>query len=115
MSHGHHVTTCLRVKVVVIFFISVGNFVCIYVCRSGFVSYCVCMYVGPYLLVITEKSKVGEIDGHVIWEVKGTDILPFAKTTIHLNEMQVRILNGPCTNCPGSHTVDVQIVLVHIQ
>ena len=87
MSHGHHVTTLA----IVIFFISVGNFVCIYVCRPGFVSYCVCMYVGPYLLVVTEKSKVGEIEGHAIWEVKGTDILPFAKTTIHLNEMQVRI------------------------
>jgi hypothetical protein len=41
-------------------------------------------------LVVTEKSKVGEVDQHVIWEVKGTDIIPFTKTTIHLNELQVR-------------------------
>ena len=39
---------------------------------------------------------MGELEGHVVWEVKGSDVIPFAKTNIHLNEMQVRELGaGP--------------------
>lgn len=46
--------------------------------------------IGPYLLVVTEKQKVGELEGHIVWEVKGSDVIPFTKTNIHLNELQVR-------------------------
>ena len=49
-----------------------------------------CPSLGPYLLVVTQKQKVGELEGHVVWEVKGSDVIPFTKTNIHLNEQQVR-------------------------
>ena len=40
--------------------------------------------------MVTQKQKVGELEGHVVWEVKGSDVIPFTKTNIHLNEQQVR-------------------------
>lgn len=48
------------------------------------------LLLGPYLLVVTEKRKVGELNGHAVWEVKGCDAIPFTRTDIHLNEAQVR-------------------------
>ena len=48
------------------------------------------LLLGPYLLVVTEKRKVGELNGHAVWEVKGCDVIPFTRTDIHLNEAQVR-------------------------
>lgn len=38
----------------------------------------------------TSKEKVGEIDGHLIFEIKGFDIIPFSKSTIHLSAVQVQ-------------------------
>ena len=48
------------------------------------------LLLGPYLLVVTKKRKVGELNGHAVWEVKGCDVIPFIRTDIHLNEAQVR-------------------------
>ena len=45
--------------------------------------------IGPYLLVITKKEKVGEIEGHVIWKVTGTELHSYKKTMLHLTEKQV--------------------------
>ena len=45
--------------------------------------------VGPYLLIITKRKLVGLLNGHEIWRVVETDILPFPKTVIHLTEDQV--------------------------
>ncbi|ESN91957.1 hypothetical protein HELRODRAFT_116244 [Helobdella robusta] len=45
---------------------------------------------GPYLIVITRKIKVGEIDGKAIWKVAATELLPYQRTTLHLNEQQVQ-------------------------
>ena len=46
-------------------------------------------HVGPYLILVTEKKFVGTIEGHSIYEVKGTELLSFSKTNIHLSESQV--------------------------
>ncbi|XP_038068344.1 phosphatidylinositol-3-phosphatase SAC1-like [Patiria miniata] len=43
---------------------------------------------GPYLVVITKKSKVGEINGQTIWKVTGHELLPYKRTVMHLNEQQ---------------------------
>ncbi|KAL4234585.1 Phosphatidylinositide phosphatase SAC1 [Mactra antiquata] len=45
---------------------------------------------GPYLIVITKKEKVGEIVGHSIWKVTGTELHCFKKTMLHLTEKQSR-------------------------
>ena len=47
---------------------------------------------GPYLIVATDKKQVGKIDGSVIYEITGFDVVPFAKTSIHLSEVQVGCL-----------------------
>jgi len=44
---------------------------------------------GPYLVVITERSLVGEINGHLIWMITKTEALPYARTVFHLNSRQV--------------------------
>ena len=44
---------------------------------------------GPYLIVITRRTKVGEVNGHTIWKVTGTDVLPYKRTNYHLTEQQV--------------------------
>jgi len=43
---------------------------------------------GPHLLVITKRSSTGTINGEDIWRVEQTQILPFAKTALHLTEAQ---------------------------
>ncbi|XP_060553328.1 phosphatidylinositol-3-phosphatase SAC1-A-like isoform X2 [Ruditapes philippinarum] len=45
---------------------------------------------GPYLIVITKKEKVGEIGGHVIWKVTGTELHSYKRTMLHLTEKQTR-------------------------
>lgn len=44
---------------------------------------------GPYLIVITSKVHIGDINGHAIYKIKKTEIFPYARTTSHLNEYQV--------------------------
>jgi len=46
---------------------------------------------GPYLVVITNRAKVGEINGKAIWKVAKTEILPYKRTTLHLTETQVQV------------------------
>ncbi|KAF8781883.1 phosphatidylinositol-3-phosphatase SAC1-like [Argiope bruennichi] len=45
---------------------------------------------GPYLIVITKKSSVGSINGQSIWRIEETDVIPYARTMLHLNEDQVQ-------------------------
>eukprot|EP00112_Aurelia_sp_Birch-Aquarium-sp1_P022960 Seg666.6 transcript_id=Seg666.6/GoldUCD/mRNA.D3Y31 product="Phosphatidylinositide phosphatase SAC1-B" protein_id=Seg666.6/GoldUCD/D3Y31 len=45
---------------------------------------------GPYLLTIKKRRLVGIFNGHEIWQVKETDIVPFPKTMLHLTEEQNR-------------------------
>ena len=44
---------------------------------------------GPYLIVATRKERVGQIDGHLIFEITGFDVVPCVKSTIHLASVQV--------------------------
>lgn len=44
---------------------------------------------GPYLIVVTEAEKIGEINGQPIYQVQKTEMLSFRKTTTHLTEAQV--------------------------
>lgn len=46
---------------------------------------------GPYLVVITKCSKAGMVNGQDIWKVDETEIIPFARTFLHLNEEQVKM------------------------
>jgi hypothetical protein len=45
---------------------------------------------GPYLIVITSKVRIGDINGQAIYKVQTTDIIPYARNMSHLNENQVR-------------------------
>ena len=45
---------------------------------------------GPYLVIITRKVRVGEINRCTVWRVEHTEIVPFSRTTGHLSEEQVR-------------------------
>ncbi|KAL5021530.1 hypothetical protein ScPMuIL_000685 [Solemya velum] len=44
---------------------------------------------GPYLIVITKREKVGELNGHTIWAVTDTEIHSYSKTLFHLTEKQI--------------------------
>ena len=44
---------------------------------------------GSYLIVITSKVRVGDINGQAIYKVQTTDIIPYARNLSHLNEYQV--------------------------
>lgn len=43
---------------------------------------------GQYLVIITKCSRAGAINGQDIWRVDETELLPFARTLLHLNEEQ---------------------------
>lgn len=54
------------------------------------VLYKLCVYyVGPYLIVITKREKIGDIDGRTVWKVVSTEVLSFKRTLLHLTEQQV--------------------------
>ena len=52
------------------------------------------LFSGPYLLTIKKRRLVGIFNGHEIWQIKETDIVPFPKTMLHLTEEQV-LLHHP--------------------
>ena len=65
---------------------------------------------GPYLILVTSKKLVGSIDGHSVYEVSGTELIPFSKTTIHLSESQVNhkiyfVIINPWCACAARVTV----------
>jgi len=45
---------------------------------------------GPYLIVITKKELVKEITDKTVWRITGTQVLPYQKTLLHLNDLQVQ-------------------------
>ncbi|XP_025422349.1 phosphatidylinositide phosphatase SAC1 isoform X2 [Sipha flava] len=49
------------------------------------------LLVGPYIIVIKEKKHIGKINGHDIWQLLETDMIPLPKTKLHLNETQVQM------------------------
>lgn len=54
---------------------------------------------GPYLIVITSKVRVGDINGQAIYKVQTTDIIPYARNLSHLNEYQVNESARPKIDC----------------
>ncbi|XP_050397632.1 phosphatidylinositol-3-phosphatase SAC1 [Patella vulgata] len=44
---------------------------------------------GPYLVVITKKKKVGEINGNTIWQILDTEMHSYKRSTTHLTEGQI--------------------------
>lgn len=44
---------------------------------------------GPHLIVVSGRARVGVLMGHTVWRVTSTEVLPYKKTTMHLNESQV--------------------------
>ncbi|VDM61392.1 unnamed protein product [Angiostrongylus costaricensis] len=44
---------------------------------------------GMALIVIKKSLLVGTLNGHYIWTVTETDIIPYKKTTLHLTEKQI--------------------------
>ncbi|CAH8645287.1 unnamed protein product [Dicrocoelium dendriticum] len=45
---------------------------------------------GFHLVVITARTKVGDLFGHTVWKITGSDIYPFVKSTINLSDIQVQ-------------------------
>ncbi len=43
---------------------------------------------GPYLVIITKCSRAGAVNSQDVWKVDETQMLPFARTLLHLNEEQ---------------------------
>lgn len=43
---------------------------------------------GPYLVLVTRRTKVGVLNKQTIWRVVGTDAVPYARTTTHLTPEQ---------------------------
>ncbi|PIK62767.1 putative phosphatidylinositide phosphatase SAC1-B-like [Apostichopus japonicus] len=43
---------------------------------------------GNYLVVITKKTKVGEVNGQSLWKVEATECLGYHRTDLHINEEQ---------------------------
>ena len=44
------------------------------------------------MVVITGRRRVGILCGHDVWKITSTEVLPFARATRHLTDLQVRIL-----------------------
>ena len=53
-------------------------------------------YVGPYLIVATDRKLAGKIDNQDIYEVSGFEIIPFMASTHHLTEAQVSLMFSMC-------------------
>ncbi|XP_070407052.1 phosphatidylinositol-3-phosphatase SAC1-B isoform X2 [Nothobranchius furzeri] len=43
---------------------------------------------GLYLVVITKRTKVGDLLGHAVWKASEFDIISYKKTILHLNDDQ---------------------------
>lgn len=44
---------------------------------------------GKYLLIATTRELVGFLNGHAIWKLVDTKLIPYAKSTIHMNAQQI--------------------------
>nr|XP_054596657.1 phosphatidylinositol-3-phosphatase SAC1-B [Nothobranchius furzeri] len=45
---------------------------------------------GLYLVVITKRTKVGDLLGHAVWKASEFDIISYKKTILHLNDDQMQ-------------------------
>ncbi|KAK9511175.1 hypothetical protein O3M35_005787 [Rhynocoris fuscipes] len=46
---------------------------------------------GPHLIVITDRMRIGQINGQEIFMVKGVSILSYARTNNHLSQCQIAL------------------------
>lgn len=44
---------------------------------------------GRYLVIATQRELIGFIDGHSIWRLAGTKLIPYLKSTIHIDTQQM--------------------------
>jgi hypothetical protein len=47
---------------------------------------------GPYLLVVTKKKLLGQINGQNVWQMTGAEIICCTRTLLHLTEKQASIV-----------------------
>jgi hypothetical protein len=47
---------------------------------------------GPYLLVVTKKKLLGQINGQNVWQMTGAEIICCTRTLLHLTEKQASII-----------------------
>ncbi|CAG0886914.1 unnamed protein product [Darwinula stevensoni] len=43
---------------------------------------------GPYLIVITARTRIGEINGSTIYRMDGFDLVPYSRTLLHVTQRQ---------------------------
>ncbi|XP_064466901.1 phosphatidylinositol-3-phosphatase SAC1-like isoform X2 [Ornithodoros turicata] len=43
---------------------------------------------GPYLIVITERREVGQLNGQTIWRIKATEAYSYTRNSLHLTDEQ---------------------------
>lgn len=43
---------------------------------------------GSYLVIATQRELIGFIAGHAVWRLAGTQLIPYFKSTLHLNPEQ---------------------------
>jgi len=67
---------------------------------------------GPYLIVITRREKVGEVDQRPIWKVTGTEVISYQRALLHLNEQQV-LTGVMVTRCVYGNVNDILICLFY--
>ena len=60
---------------------------------------------GSYLIVITSKERVGDVNGQTIYKIQTTELIPYARNMSHLNEYQVSHTlyerRNPIGSCPS--------------
>lgn len=49
---------------------------------------------GPYLIVIRQREIAGKLSGHEIYRIAKTEIIPFSRTSLHLNDAQVKSISA---------------------
>ncbi|XP_064200093.1 phosphatidylinositol-3-phosphatase SAC1-B-like isoform X2 [Anguilla rostrata] len=45
---------------------------------------------GMYLIIVTKKSKVGDLLGHTVWKATDFQVISYKKTILHLTESQMQ-------------------------
>ena len=53
-------------------------------------------FLGPYLVIATDKKHEGQIDGCDIFLITKFDMVPYSKTNIHLSQEQVHACDIQC-------------------
>lgn len=52
---------------------------------------------GPYLVVVTRSTKIGQICNQPVYRVEETDVISYTRNTLHLTEEQVNYNNSYLT------------------